>query len=389
MILPVNILTAMDILESGGFESYVVGGCVRDALMGISPHDYDLTTSATPDEMLNLFSGFRIIETGLQHGTVTVVIEGDNIEITTFRVDGEYSDNRHPDSVMFTKNLADDLSRRDFTVNAMAYSPKSGLVDLFSGIDDLKAGVIRCVGNPDERFNEDGLRILRGLRFASQLGFSIERNTDFSIRKNRELLENISTERIYAEFTKLLCGKNPGEILELYREVISVFAPCESRYQALSEGVLDKYVRFAYFLRECKNPAGILKGLKAENITINIVSDLCRKLFGKYFTVFDVRYLIKDVGYETAERLCHLMDMARLDSSYLKETLPLQKNACVSLKSLEVSGKDLAALGISPGRLMGAVLEKLLDDVICDRIENSREALLEHAKSVLDNLKNT
>ena len=153
-------------LKNSGFESYVVGGCVRDAMMGIEPHDYDLTTSATPEEMLRVFEGYRIIETGLRHGTVTVVIDGENIEITTFRIDGEYTDNRHPDSVKFTVNLAEDLSRRDFTVNAMAYNHDSGLVDLFGGMDDIKNGIIRCVGDADLRFNEDGLRILRALRFS-------------------------------------------------------------------------------------------------------------------------------------------------------------------------------------------------------------------------------
>lgn len=385
MRLPDNILAAMEILEDGGFESYVVGGCVRDAMMGITPHDYDLTTSATPEEMLEIFSDFRIIETGLKHGTVTVVIENENIEITTFRVDGEYSDNRHPDSVKFTKKLEDDLSRRDFTVNAMAYSPKSGIVDLFSGKDDLKKRIIRCVGNPDERFNEDGLRILRGLRFASQLGFSIDDKTADSIKENRCLLENISVERIYAEFTKLLCGKTPGDIIENYRDVISVFLPCEDDYYGFSDSNNCKSVRYAYFLRNCKNSAEIMRNLRSDNVTIKTVSDLVRLWKENFDSVKSVRYLLKDVGYETAEKLILLMEMSGRNVTFLKENLSKQKNACVTLKDLEITGADLLEIGARPGKTMGDILDALLDGVICDRLKNERVALLEHSKTLLDN----
>ena len=172
-------------LKQNGFEGYLVGGCVRDSIMDITPNDYDITTSATPDEMLRIFSSFRVIETGLKHGTITVVIEGNNVEITTYRIDGEYDDNRHPKEVSFTRNLSEDLKRRDFTVNALAFNEEQGLVDLFGGKDDLDNKLIRCVGNPDKRFNEDGLRVLRALRFASVLGFEIEENTAKSILKNK------------------------------------------------------------------------------------------------------------------------------------------------------------------------------------------------------------
>ena len=176
----------MAVLNKNGFEAFLVGGCVRDNLMGIIPHDYDITTNATPDEMLKIFGDFKVIETGLKHGTITVVIDENNVEITTYRIDGEYDDNRHPKEVSFTRNLKDDLKRRDFTVNAMAYNDEQGLVDLFGGKDDLDNKVIRCVGEPDKRFKEDGLRILRAIRFASVLKFSIAEETAKSIHKNKE-----------------------------------------------------------------------------------------------------------------------------------------------------------------------------------------------------------
>ena len=185
MILPNSVKEAMNILQNAGHECFAVGGCVRDYVMGSTPGDYDLTTNALPTEIIACFEGYRIIETGLKHGTVTVVIEGNNVEITTYRIDGEYKDNRHPENVRFTPLLSEDLARRDFTVNAMAYCEKSGLVDLFGGRADAENKIIRCVGEPDLRFNEDGLRILRALRFASVLGFGIEEATSKSIFRNK------------------------------------------------------------------------------------------------------------------------------------------------------------------------------------------------------------
>ena len=194
-------------LQAAGFEAYIVGGCVRDRLMGIKPHDFDITTEAFPAETSESFHDCDIILTGLKHGTVTVVYEGENIEITTFRTDGEYLDNRHPENVTFVRNISEDLSRRDFTVNAMAYNPDEGLIDLFDGEKDIEHKIIRCVGDADTRFNEDGLRILRAMRFASVLEFEVEEKTADSVIRNRDLLKNISVERIYAELTKLILKK--------------------------------------------------------------------------------------------------------------------------------------------------------------------------------------
>ena len=223
--LPEDVAALLAMLRDAGFPAYTVGGCVRDALLGITPHDWDICTSALPDQMQQVFKDLHTVETGLKHGTLTVVVNHVPYEITTFRVDGEYTDHRHPDSVSFVDNIAEDLSRRDFTVNAMAWSPDSGLVDLFGGREDLAAGVIRCVGDPALRFDEDALRILRALRFASVYDFSIDPATDAAARKLAPSLHGVAGERIREELLKLLCGKGVGRILRAYPDVLSEIIP--------------------------------------------------------------------------------------------------------------------------------------------------------------------
>ena len=212
-------------LNNQGYEAFIVGGCVRDYLLGLTPHDTDICTNALPEQTKKCFEAYHTFDTGIKHGTISVVCGGEVYEITTYRIDGDYSDNRHPDSVSFTRNINEDLQRRDFTVNAMAYNAEYGLVDPYGGKNDLKDKIIRCVGNPDTRFNEDALRILRALRFASVYGFSIEENTSKSIFKNADLLKNIATERVTSEFLKLICGKDAVKILDAYRETIAVIIP--------------------------------------------------------------------------------------------------------------------------------------------------------------------
>lgn len=229
MVLPENISRALDMLESAGHEAWVVGGCVRDSLMGIIPHDYDITTSALPAETEQVFAGYRLIETGLKHGTVTVLAVGSPIEITTYRVDGEYRDSRRPERVTFTRNIRDDVSRRDFTMNGIAYNPKQGYFDEFGGAEDIKAGVIRCIGKPEKRFREDALRILRGLRFSASLGFEIEENTARAMHDTRELLNKISAERVFSELCGLLIGRNSHRnifrVLTEFRDIAAVIIP--------------------------------------------------------------------------------------------------------------------------------------------------------------------
>ena len=225
MQLPRTVSDLVSRLENAGFSAYAVGGCVRDTLLSLQPHDWDLCTSARPEEMQEVFRGERVVETGLKHGTLTVVIGRVPYEITTFRTDGSYTDHRHPDSVTFVRDVAGDLSRRDFTVNAMAYSPRSGLVDLFGGQEDLARRVIRCVGVPEERFREDALRILRALRFASVFDFSVDPETDQALRLLAPSMKDVAAERIREELLKLLCGAGAGRILRDYPDVLSVIIP--------------------------------------------------------------------------------------------------------------------------------------------------------------------
>ena len=215
----------IDKLTEAGFEAYAVGGCVRDILMGTKVNDYDITTSATTDEIKSVFSCDRIIETGIKHGTVTILVGSIPFEVTTYRLETAYSDNRHPDKVIFTRKLSDDLSRRDFTVNSIAYNGQSGFVDLFGGKNDIESKIIRCVGNPRKRFEEDSLRILRGIRFASTLGFSIEDETKKAMLDCRKLIKNISHERIFTELSKMLCGKNIRSILTEFAPVLGEVIP--------------------------------------------------------------------------------------------------------------------------------------------------------------------
>ena len=225
IIIPQHALTVVERLERYGYEAYVVGGCVRDSLMGRCPKDWDVCTNALPEEVLRVFKRFHVIKTGLQHGTVTVMVDKQPVEVTTFRIDGNYTDNRHPDSVNFVSRVEEDLARRDFTINAMAYNPARGLVDAFGGQEDLQARIIRCVGEPDERFNEDGLRILRALRFAARYDFGIETETAFSMHRNRHLLENVSVERIFSELKGILVGEGVLGMMQAFPDIFSVIIP--------------------------------------------------------------------------------------------------------------------------------------------------------------------
>ena len=225
MNLPVPVHALIARLNEAGFSAYAVGGCVRDSLLGLTPHDWDLCTSALPEDMLRIFRDEHVVETGLKHGTLTVVLDHIPYEITTYRVDGAYTDHRHPDSVSFVDDVSGDLARRDFTVNAMAWSPDTGLLDLFGGREDLQNGIIRCVGNPEKRFKEDALRILRALRFASVYDFSIDPATDSAARKLAPTMAGIAGERIREELLKLLCGKGVGRILRSFPDVLGVIIP--------------------------------------------------------------------------------------------------------------------------------------------------------------------
>lgn len=386
--VPEAITKVMKIMKENGYESFIVGGCVRDFLMGKTPSDFDITTNATPEQTKKCFLDFKVIETGIKHGTVTVLIDGEPVEITTYRIDGKYTDNRHPESVEFTVNLEDDLSRRDFTVNALAYDGEKRIVDLFSGKEDLKNKIIRCVGEPDKRFLEDGLRILRALRFSSVLDFSIEKDTEESIRKNKNLLNNISRERILSEMTKLLCGVNAKNVLLNFREVFECFIPelknfvdYERSVMALSRISKRKEIRFSAFLSESEKPEKILKDLKSDNKTSNSVKAL----------VYDLKNEIPDDKISIKKMLStrdisELLDVLELKLAFgedekkceriTKIIKEIEENRdCVKIKDLLITGTDIIELGEKKGKRVGEILTILLDSVIEGKIKNEIEEL--------------
>ncbi len=355
MKYPSYIQTAISLLEAAGHSAYVVGGALRDALLGKQPCDWDVTTSALPEEMLEIFKGFDFYTAGLKHGTLSVIIERHAVEITTFRVDGAYTDSRHPDAVTFTPNLEDDLSRRDFTVNALAYSKKTGLVDLFGGKEDLENGIIRAVGDPEKRFTEDALRILRGFRFASKLGFTIEENTLRGMEKCREGLKNIAIERITAELQGIVVGKNAYEALRLMKIPVG---------PELSDLPPEFPIRMAFLLKNDLTP---LQKLRLPNATVAHIKTLVSllPLAEKAKSDYEVRKLMAKAG-EYASDLCLLAKIPKPQD-------------CLSQKDLAVDGKMLTELGYR-GKEVGEALQFLFDEVLRDPEANKKDILLDKLK---------
>ncbi|MBQ7875313.1 MAG: HD domain-containing protein [Oscillospiraceae bacterium] len=437
MYLPEEVKKVISMLEEAGFEAYAVGGCVRDSLLGKTPGDYDVTTSAKPEEMKEVFKNEHVIETGIKHGTLTVLINKIPIETTTFRVDIDYSDNRHPSRVEFTRSLREDLARRDFTVNALAYSEKTGIIDVFGGIPDLEHGIIRCVGNPDERFGEDALRIMRGLRFASVLGFEIEKETADSIERNGSLLKNVSAERLSSELIKFLCGKNAPELLVEHVGTISVLIPelavlkgFEQHHFRHDRDVLGHtaavlanvppkpVLRLAALFHDIAKPRcfsigedgighfyghpilgaemaeDILTRLKFDNETKKSVCELVRRHGDKFpAEPKAIKRLLGKIDKKAFDDLICLMRADDLGKraeyfpgedffeSYRKIAADIiEKEECFSLKNLAVSGADLIKAGVEPGPEMGRILDELLEKVIEGEQPNEKEALMELLK---------
>ncbi|MBR3354343.1 MAG: HD domain-containing protein [Oscillospiraceae bacterium] len=437
MFIPEYISKAIALLNKAGYEAYLVGGCVRDAILGAEPKDYDITTSALPNQTKDVFKDYHVIETGIKHGTVTVVIDRFPIEITTYRIDQKYLDHRHPESVVFTSSLKEDLARRDFTINAMAYHPQQGLVDLFGGKEDLKTCTIRCVGDPEARFNEDALRILRALRFSSRYDSPIERSTEMAMRACARLLREISAERIASELNEILCGKGIRRILTEETDILGVPIPellpmrgfnqnnPHHIYDVLTHTAVavesippEKDLRLAALFHDIGKPlcysvgedgvghfyghakkseliaAKVMKRLKYDNETLNNVLTLV-----KYHDLHleenekSIKRLLRKIGPEMFDKLILLYRADNLaqspdyrdrqdgfDRLNALAAIILSEEQCFSLKDLAVNGSDLIRLGYKPGPKLGAMLDKLLTKVIDGKLKNEKDDLVEFVK---------
>ena len=434
--LPEKVKRIIQTITDAGYEAYAVGGCIRDSILGREPDDWDITTSAMPYQVKELFP--RTIDTGILHGTVTVMLDKEGFEVTTYRIDGEYEDSRHPREVTFTPSLIEDLKRRDFTINAMAYNDEAGIVDIFDGMRDIEKGLIRCVGNPMERFTEDALRMMRAVRFSAQLGYEIEEQTCKAIRQLAPNLCHISAERIQAELVKLVISPHPENLRIAWETGITAvilpeFNDCmktqqhnphhcysvgEHTLKAMEAIRADKVLRLTMLFHDIGKPEklitdekgidhfyghpalseemsrNILRRLKFDNHTIHLVSRLVRYHDYKVEPIQrNVRRAIMKVGEDIfpylfevkqadidaqsdhlrREKLKNLEDVRRIYEQIIEE------QQCVSLKTLAVTGKDLIEAGMKPGKELGEVLQRLLDFVVEDPSRNKKELLLKEA----------
>ena len=394
MKLPETVELIINVLNRAGFPAYAVGGCVRDTILGREPNDWDITTSARPEEVKKCFR--RTVDTGIEHGTVTVLIKKKGYEITTFRIDGQYGDARHPDNVVFTSDLKEDLLRRDFTINAMAYSHQSGLVDPFGGQEDLKKKIVRAVGVPKERFTEDALRVMRCIRFAAQLGFRIDPATFEAAKELSVNLQKISAERIREELLKILVSAHP-DYTRLLQEIgaMPFILPSYKRYQEEAERVLltlpdDKVLRLTAFLYQGgqAEAAEFFDRLKFDNDTRNRVIHLIRYADISLEPCPEaLRRFLSEFGKEDVDRLLLFIEKARGEdlSAVRTELQGIEaRGECTSLRELQLTGNDLSAMGMKPGREMGALLKELLQAVLEDPSLNTKEKLTSIARKRLN-----
>lgn len=439
MNIPSGALTILKTFRQAGFKAYVVGGCVRDSILGRIPGDWDICTSALPEETKGLFG--KTVDTGIKHGTVTVLLEGESYEVTTFRQDGEYLDHRKPKEVTFVRSLTEDLRRRDFTVNAMAMDEFGVISDPFGGQEDLKCGLLRAVGDGNLRFQEDALRILRGLRFSAQLGFSLEENTVLAMKNSRHLLKSISGERTYQELCKLITAPHAVSVLRAYPDIIGEVLPeilptlgfCqhtpyhhldvwEHTLAALEAAPEDLYIRWTMLLHDLGKPETFSVDENGQGHFYGHAEkseEMARRIFGRLHTDNLTRDTVsllvashgdmlpesrksarKWVGKFGEENLRRLLTVKRCDilglhpdkreaalssleaSAALFENI-LQEESCFTLKDLEISGGDLMHLGFKPGPEMGKLLNLLLEEVLEERLENCRDSLLLRAKELI------
>lgn len=390
--VPEEVRSIMERLTEAGYEAYCVGGCVRDSLLGRAPEDWDITTSALPEQVKSLFS--NTVDTGIQHGTVMIVRKGTGYEVTTYRIDGEYKDGRHPEQVTFTRSLEEDLKRRDFTINAFAYNEETGLVDLFGGLDDLDAKVIKAVGDPNKRFEEDALRIMRAIRFSAQLGFEVEEKTYDAISSHADRLAQVSMERIRVEFEKTLVSKNSGKVKEFFQlgmgeNILPGYAKrCEdfdeeiaASYSGLGEEE-RRYLLLADLLRylSADEAKDALRKMKYDNKTVTMVS---RTLQYQETCCEADKVSIKRALNEEGEEIFFLA--LQMKEAVTKESFSavremakeiLDKQEPYTIGQLAVTGNDLKEEGISEGTQIGETLQKLLEQVILEPEKNTKEDLI-------------
>ncbi|MBO4950064.1 MAG: CCA tRNA nucleotidyltransferase [Clostridia bacterium] len=392
MNFPEYVAFTLDRLEEKGYSAYLVGGCVRDYIMGIEPHDFDVTTSASPEEIEECFSDVKTLDIGKKHGTISIVFDKEVVEVTTYRIDGEYKDSRHPESVTFTDRIEDDLARRDFTMNAIAYSPKRGFVDPFDGRGDIENNRIVCVGNPRVRFEEDALRILRALRFSSRLGFFVEENTKRAILEKKNLLLNIAFERVNSEFVGILDGNFSAGIIAEYIEVFRTLIPSltsvdyPSIDNAKNYSLTVKLCLFFSHFEDSKELETLMKKMKFDNATVKTVTSVV-SLFNDYFSKFknsDIKRAVSKIGVDNTQILyqslyCHTNNSAHIVAlQHLAEFVG--EGACMCISALNVKGNEIIdKYKINPS-ITGKILSNLLNDVIEENIPNDNAVLLEQAK---------
>ncbi|MBQ7328621.1 MAG: HD domain-containing protein [Oscillospiraceae bacterium] len=436
MYLPKNVLSCIAALEKAGFEAYAVGGCVRDAILGLTPHDYDLCTNALPEETAGLFPGHTLVRSGEKHGTIGVVFDKEVIEITTFRTEGGYQDSRHPGWVRFVPDVKEDLSRRDFTVNAMAYNPKTGYIDPFGGQEDLQKGILRAVGDPTTRFTEDALRILRGVRFGVRFSLTPTEDTLAAMNALAPLMDNLARERVFDELCKLLPllkSEDMATYSAILTQVIPPLAPTLGFDQKNPHHIYDVYthtaqvvenapkdlaVRWAAILHDCGKPGcfsldetGIGHFYGHAEVSAQMADDLLLQLkaptalrervvflIEKHMTPLepDKKLLRRRLGQYGVDALHQLVALQKADcigtgthendrfeaiSALIAEIL--QEQACLTLRDLAVNGKDLQKIGFAPGKEIGACLNLLLEQVLDEKLPNEKEVLLSAAKHQL------
>ena len=403
--LPPKVRYIINKIYENNYEAYIVGGCVRDAILGFEPNDYDITTSASPNTIQEIFKDFKCIETGIEHGTVSVVIEDEIFEITTYRIEGEYKDHRRPDKVDFTDRLEEDLKRRDFTINAMAYNEKKGLIDLFGGKEDLNNKIIKTVGNPYDRFNEDGLRMIRAIRFSSKLNFTIEKETLKAIYDKSFIINNISLERITDEFTKIILSDKPenikylfetkllkhlnisnedniGKLTQFYNEIVilkKINKNLEKRLALLDYIVEKNNINCKSFCNELIYSKKIIKNH-------NIILTLLKNIEIDHLNKVEIKKILSGVDRNLLEEYLDISRIIYDKEKKVDEIIDIlseieENNECYIIKNLKVNGRDIMSLGYK-NKEVGEVLNYLLEIVIEDYTLNKKDLLIKKIKEI-------